>query len=78
MTWLCGGLNYQVEHHLFPKVCHIHYPALAPIVDEVAAKYGLVRRVNVTFRDAVGSHFRYLRKLGEAPATVLVATATVA
>jgi linoleoyl-CoA desaturase len=64
VTWLCGGLNFQVEHHLFPKVCHIHYPALARIVDEVSLRHGLRRRFNVTWRDAVSSHFRHLRKLG--------------
>ncbi len=73
VTWLCGGLNFQVEHHLFPKVCHLHYPALAHIVGEVSAKHGLRRRQNLTFRDAVGSHFRHLRRLGATPVTVALA-----
>jgi linoleoyl-CoA desaturase len=64
VTWFCGGLNFQVEHHLFPKVCHLHYPALARIVREVSKKHGLRHRENVTFRDAVSSHFQHLRRLG--------------
>ena len=64
VTWFCGGLNFQVEHHLFPKVCHLHYPALARIVDEVGARHGATRRTNMSLRDAVGSHFRHLRRLG--------------
>ncbi len=68
VTWFCGGLNFQVEHHLFPKVCHLHYPALARIVDEVCVRHGAQRRRNVTFRDAAVSHFRHLRSLGLADA----------
>ena len=40
-TWLCGGLNHQIEHHLFPNVCHIHFRALAPIVKKTAEEFGL-------------------------------------
>lgn len=41
LCWYVGGLNFQVEHHLIPRVCSIHYPAISPIVEEVAAKYGI-------------------------------------
>ena len=64
-SWYFGGLNFQVEHHLFPKVCHLHYPALSRIVEEVAAEHGLRYRANLTFGDAVASHYRMLRKLGQ-------------
>jgi linoleoyl-CoA desaturase len=64
LTWFLGGLNFQVEHHLFPKVCHLHYPALSRIVEEVAAENGVRYRTNVTLLGAVGSHFRLLLKLG--------------
>jgi linoleoyl-CoA desaturase len=64
ITWFVGGLNFQVEHHLFPKVCHLHYPALALIVDDVAQKHGLRHRQQATFRGALSSHFRHLRALG--------------
>jgi linoleoyl-CoA desaturase len=66
VTWLCGGLNFQVEHHLFPKVCHLHYPALAAIVGDVAAKHGVRHRQNLTLRSAIGSHIEHLRRLGRA------------
>ena len=40
LTWYLGGLNYQVEHHLFPKTCHVHYPALSPIVEAACQQHG--------------------------------------
>jgi len=64
VTWFVGGLNFQVEHHLFPKVCHLHYPALARVVAEVAAKHGLKHRSHRTFRGALSSHFGHLRVMG--------------
>jgi linoleoyl-CoA desaturase len=64
LTWFVGGLNFQVEHHLFPKVCHLHYPALAKIVGEVSLKHGLKYRRHTTFGGAIASHFRHLRTLG--------------
>lgn len=65
LTWFCGGLNFQVEHHLFAKICHLHYPALAPIVAEVAARHGLRHHVRPTFRSALRSHYLHLRAMGE-------------
>lgn len=70
LTWFLGGLNYQVEHHLFPKVCHLHYPALSKIVQETAARHGVRYRKNVTLRSALAAHFRHLKKLGEAGGAV--------
>lgn len=64
VTWFLGGLNYQVEHHLFPKVCHLHYPALSSIVEEVAKKHGIRYRANLSLGEALASHFRLLRTLG--------------
>ena len=64
--WLhvSGGLNYQVVHHLFPGVCHCHYPALAPIVLRTAREFGVPYKVYGTFSEAVAAHFRQLRKMG--------------
>lgn len=62
--FLFGGLNFQVEHHLFPNVCHIHYPKLRPIVQATAAEFGLRHLENRTLMSAVKSHLRYLRELG--------------
>jgi len=67
LGWFLGGLSFQVEHHLFPKVCHLHYEALSHIVEEVALKHGVRYRRNGTLRIAMSSHYRHLKKLG-APA----------
>jgi linoleoyl-CoA desaturase len=63
-TALTGGLNHQVEHHLFPRICHAHYPALAPIVEACAREFGLPYHVNATFLSALASHARLLREVG--------------
>jgi linoleoyl-CoA desaturase len=63
--WMIGGLNYQIEHHLFPSVCHIHYRHLSPIVERTAKEFGLPYHVNRTFFGAIGSHVRLLKKLGK-------------
>lgn len=77
LTWYVGGLNHQVEHHLFPKTCSVHYPALSGIVREVAAKHGIPYYENETFMGAVRSHFAMLRLLGSgyAPADAARAAA---
>jgi linoleoyl-CoA desaturase len=64
-TALTGGLNHQVEHHLFPRICHAHYPALAPIVEKCAREYGVPYHVNPTFLSALASHARILREVGQ-------------
>jgi linoleoyl-CoA desaturase len=64
LSWYVGGLNHQIEHHLFPKVCSIHYPAISAIVQDVAAEYGLPYHDQPSFRSAVASHYRMLRRLG--------------
>jgi linoleoyl-CoA desaturase len=64
LTWYLGGLNYQIEHHLFPRVCHVHYPALSPIVSATCQEFGIPYRSHRTVSGAVASHFRWLRRLG--------------
>ncbi len=64
LCWYVGGLNFQVEHHLFPRTCSIHYPAISRIVKEVAEKYDVPYNEHPTLRAAIGSHFRQLRRLG--------------
>jgi linoleoyl-CoA desaturase len=64
LTWYVGGLNFQVEHHLFPDVCHVHYPALASIVESVCSEFGVRYTSHQTFRAAVTSHARWLWLLG--------------
>ncbi len=67
LTWLLGGLNYQIEHHLFPKVCHLHYPAISSIVAEVCAERGVPYRVQPSMLDALRSHIAHLKRVGAGP-----------
>jgi linoleoyl-CoA desaturase len=67
ISWYVGGLNFQVEHHLFPNICHVHYPAIAPIVKQTAEEFGIPYLENKTFLSAVGSHIRLLKALGKKP-----------
>jgi linoleoyl-CoA desaturase len=64
LSWYVGGLNFQIEHHLFPGVCHIHYKKLAPIVEQTAKAYGIPYNLKPSFTAAFISHFRRLRELG--------------
>lgn len=65
-SWLIGGLNFQVEHHLFPNVCHIHYSKLSQIVSETAREFNVPYMVKKTFVDALSDHVKMLRQLGRA------------
>ena len=65
LGWYLGGLNFQVEHHLFPKVCHVHYPALSAIVEATCAAYGVRYTAQPSLRAAVAANVRWLRRLGE-------------
>ena len=64
LTWVLGGLNYQIEHHLFPRVAHTHYPRIAEIVRRNAVKHGIRYTAQPSLRAALGSHQRHLRTLG--------------
>lgn len=70
LCWYVGGLNFQVEHHLFPKICHVHYPAIAPIVEQACAEYEIPYKAVPTFRAGLASHYRQLRTLGRSPQTL--------
>ena len=69
-SWYVGGLNYQVEHHLFPNICHVHYRKIAHIVRDTAFEYGLPYYSYETFYEAVREHARMLHRLGQKPGTV--------
>jgi linoleoyl-CoA desaturase len=64
LSWYIGGLNFQIEHHLFPKVCHVHYPKIAPIVKQTANEFGLKYLENRSFFAAVKSHIISLKRFG--------------
>ena len=63
-SWFIGGLNYQIEHHLFPNISHIHYKDISKIVKSTAAEYNIPYNHHTTFYGALKSHFRALNKLG--------------
>jgi linoleoyl-CoA desaturase len=67
ISWFVGGLNYQIEHHLFPRISHIHYPALSKLVQAECKAFNLPYNSLPTFRTAVISHFRVIKMLGKKP-----------
>ena len=71
--FMCGGLNYQTEHHLFPKICHVHYPELSPIVEETAREFGLPFFEHETAWAATKSHYRVLKAMGNPVPTTMPA-----
>jgi linoleoyl-CoA desaturase len=64
VSWFLGGLNFQAVHHLYPDVCHLHYPGLSRIVAEVADQHGVEYRVYSTMTEALAAHYRVMRRLG--------------
>jgi linoleoyl-CoA desaturase len=65
LGWFIGGLNFQIEHHLFPNICHIHYRKISPIVEQTAKEFGLRYNLKPSFLKAVASHTRMLKELGK-------------
>ena len=69
LTWYLGGLNFQIEHHLFPRICHLHYPAISPLVEAACRAHGVRHSSNPRMRDALRSHVRFLKRLGSGAET---------
>ncbi len=65
LSWFIGGLNFQIEHHLFPNICHVHYRKISKIVKKTATEYGLPYHTHTTFIEALISHTKLLTKLGK-------------
>lgn len=65
LSWYVGGLNFQVEHHLFPNICHVHYRNLSSIVRATAEEFGHPYKMKETFRSAIAAHARLLYQLGQ-------------
>lgn len=65
ITWLSGGLNYQIEHHLFPKISHLHYPKISKAVKKVTQEFNLPYMEIDTYFQALKLHFQMLRSLGK-------------
>ena len=68
VNYVTGGLNFQIVHHLFPKVCHVHYPKISEIVKQTALDHNLPCIEHKTFFGAIASHTRILKKFGKQPA----------
>jgi linoleoyl-CoA desaturase len=64
ITYYVGGLNFQAIHHLFPRICHVHYPKIAPIIENTAKEFGIPYLYNESFTSAFISHLRVISKLG--------------
>jgi linoleoyl-CoA desaturase len=66
VCWLVGGLNFQIEHHLFPKISHVHYPAISKIIRKTCQEYGINYIEYPRVRYAVASHVAFLKQMGSA------------
>ena len=67
ISWYVGGLNFQVEHHLFPTICHVHYPEVSKIVKATAEEFGVPYLENETFAKALKSHIKAIISFGKMP-----------
>jgi linoleoyl-CoA desaturase len=67
LSWLIGGLNFQIEHHLFPQICHVHYSEISPLVERTCREFGLKYMAQESLLAGIASHFRWLRRMGSAP-----------
>ncbi len=67
MNWFTGGLNHQIEHHIFPHISHVHYTDIAKIVKKTAKEFNLPYNEYKTTRSALFSHFRFLKQMGLQP-----------
>jgi linoleoyl-CoA desaturase len=66
LYWLLGGLNFQIEHHLFPRISHIHYPQVSRFVKEACRESNIAYIEYTSMFKAIGSHLTHLKKLGRA------------
>ncbi|SNR72177.1 linoleoyl-CoA desaturase [Lutibacter agarilyticus] len=71
LNWYVGGLNFQIEHHLFPNICHVHYRKIAPIIEKTAINFGYNYNLKPSFLAALKSHIKRLKELGQASDTKL-------
>ena len=65
-AWLLGGLNFQIEHHLFPRICHVNYPAISKLVEQTCQEFGVRYSEHESIWSGLASHFRWLRQMGMA------------
>jgi len=65
-SWLLGGLNFQIEHHLFPRICHVNYPGISKVVEQTCREFGVRYHEHPSIWAGLASHFRWLRRMGSA------------
>jgi linoleoyl-CoA desaturase len=65
ISWFVGGLNFQIEHHLFPKISHIHYPAISKIIRQACNEYNITYVEYPRMYQAVWSHVSFLKRMGK-------------
>ena len=63
LTWLLGGLNYHKEHHLFPLICHVNYPAMSEVVEQTCRDFGVPYKEHRSFLSGIAAHYRWLRRM---------------
>jgi len=71
-SWFVGGLNYQIEHHLFPNICHVHYRQISSIVEETAQEFHVPYYQFKTIFGAVKSHFSFLNQMGTGESDIML------
>lgn len=64
LTWMLGGLNFHKEHHLFPLICHVNYPAMAEVVKETCREFGVPYTEHRTLAAGIAAHYRWLKQMG--------------
>ncbi|HSN60434.1 MAG TPA: acyl-CoA desaturase, partial [Ferruginibacter sp.] len=72
ISWFVGGLNFQVEHHLFPRISHVHYPAISKILQAKCKEFNMPYNYYDTMGAALASHFRTMKHLGEKPSAAFL------
>jgi linoleoyl-CoA desaturase len=65
ISWWVGGLNFQIEHHLFPKISHVHYPEISKIIKKACSEFGIPYIEYRKMRTAVASHVSFLKQMGK-------------
>jgi linoleoyl-CoA desaturase len=66
VSWFVGGLNFQIEHHLFPKISHVHYPAISKIIRQACNDHGIKYIEYPRMHQAIASHLTFLKQMGQA------------
>lgn len=70
LSWLLGGLNFQIEHHLFPRICHVNYPGMSRVVEATCKEFGVKYAEHESVWAGIASHYRWLRRLGRSDAAL--------